>query len=104
METGPGVALGTTVIGSALGTILSIYLIVLIARLVIDYVMMFARDWQPKGPVLILVEAIFTVTDPPLRAIRKVIPPIRLGGISLDIAFLVLLIGIQILINVVSRF
>ena len=96
--------LATSVIGSTLGTILTIYLVILIARLVLDYVVIFARDWRPSGVVLVVVEAIYTVTDPPIKALRRVIPPIRIGNISFDLAFLIVLIGVQILINVVSRF
>jgi YggT family protein len=92
------------VIGSTLGTILTIYLVILIARLVLDYVVIFARDWRPSGVVLVIVEAIYTVTDPPIKALRRVIPPIRIGNISFDLAFLIVLIGVQVLINVVSRF
>lgn len=84
--------------------VLWLYLLVLIGRLVLDIVQMLARDWQPKGIVLIIAEAIYTLTDPPLNLLRKVIPPVRLGGIQLDIAFLVLFIGLQVLIAVVSRF
>ncbi|MBK6763621.1 MAG: YggT family protein [Micrococcales bacterium] len=65
---------------------------------------MLARDWQPKGVVLIIAEIIYTLTDPPLRLLRRIIPPIRFGGIALDVAFLVLFIGLQILIAVVARF
>jgi YggT family protein len=72
--------------------------------LVLDYVVIFARDWRPQGAVLVIVEAIYTVTDPPIKALRRVIPPIRIGNISFDIAFLIVLIGVQILINIVSRF
>jgi YggT family protein len=75
-------------------------LIVLIGRLVFDFVQIFARDWRPTGVILILVEAIYTVTEPPLKLIRKVVPPIRIGQVSLDLGFLILLIGLQILIGV----
>jgi len=98
------VTLGTSIVGSTLSTILTIYLVILIARLVLDYVVIFARDWRPQGAVLVVVEAIYTVTDPPIKALRRVIPPIRIGNISFDIAFLIVLIGVQILINIVSRF
>jgi YggT family protein len=98
------VTLGTTVVGSTIVGLLSIYVIILIGRLVFDYVFMFARDWQPSGVVLLLVEGIFTVTDPPLKLLRRVIPPLRIGGISLDLAFLVLFILVQILIQLASRF
>jgi YggT family protein len=93
-----------TVVGRTVAGILQIYVIILIARIVIDYVFIFAREWRPKGVVLLIVEAIFTVTDPPLRALRRVIPPLRIGGISLDLAFLVLFILVQVLIQVAYRF
>ena len=92
-----------TPVGEVLATVLWLYLIILIARVVIDYVVMFARDWHPRGVVLVLVEAIYTVTDPPLRLLRRFIPPLRIGGIALDVAFIVLFILIQILIQVSTR-
>ncbi|MFN8169191.1 MAG: YggT family protein [Candidatus Nanopelagicales bacterium] len=91
--------MGRTIVG-----ILSIYVVILIARIVFDYVFMFAREWRPRGIVLLIVEAVYTVTDPPLKALRRVIPPLRIGGISLDLAFLVLFILVQVLIQVASRF
>ncbi|HEY7857323.1 MAG TPA: YggT family protein [Candidatus Nanopelagicales bacterium] len=92
-----------TPVGEVLATVLWLYLIILIARVVIDYVVMFARDWHPHGVVLVLVEAIYTVTDPPLKLLRRFIPPLRIGGIALDVAFIVLFILIQVLIQVSTR-
>ncbi len=92
-----------TVVGQTIASLLSIYVIVLIARLVFDYVFIFAREWRPKGPVLLLVEGIYSITDPPLKALRRIIPPLRIGGISLDLAFLVLFILVQILIQIAYR-
>jgi len=90
-------------VGSLLATVLWLYLLVLLARFVFDLIQTFSREWTPKGPVLVAAEAVYTVTDPPLKALRKVIPPVRLGGVALDLSFLVLLIGLQIAIAVVSR-
>ena len=64
-----------------------IFFVLLIARLVLDYIFMFARDYTPHGFVLVLAEIVFTITDPPLRFVRRFVPPLRLGGISLDLAF-----------------
>ena len=81
-------------------SVLWLYWLILIARLVLDLVQVFARGWRPRGFVLVLAEAIYSVTDPPLRLIRRVLPPIRLGQVQFDLAFLVLLVGLQVLINI----
>lgn len=87
-----------------LGTALSLYVYVLLARVVLDLVQVFSREWKPAGFFLVLAEIVYTLTDPPLRLLRKVIPPLRLGQISLDLGFIVLLIGIQILASVLFSF
>jgi YggT family protein len=79
-----------------------LYFILLIGRLILDYIQMFAGSWRPHGPVLVLAEIIYTATDPPLRALRKIIPPLRIGSVSLDLSFLVLLILIQIMISILE--
>jgi YggT family protein len=89
-----------TVVGQVLATALWLYWLVLIGRLVFDFVQVFARSWQPRGFLLLIAEFIYTLTDPPIRLLRRVIPPVRIGQVQFDLAFLVLLIGLQILINV----
>lgn len=84
------------VVGDVLELALWLFFVLLIIRLVLDYVQMFARSWRPTGVVLVVAEAVYTVTDPPLRALRKVIPPLRLGSVSLDLSFLVLIFLVQI--------
>jgi YggT family protein len=82
---------------------LNCYLIVLIFRLVMDYVFQFARSWRPGKAMVVVLEATYTVTDPPLKLLRRVIPPLRLGGVALDLSFFVLMIIVYILISVVAR-
>lgn len=72
---------------------LSIYILILLARLVLDWVLVFARDWRPRGVALVIAEATYTVTDPPLRALRRVIPPLRLGSVRLDLGFMILMLA-----------
>jgi YggT family protein len=83
--------------------VLLLFLILLIARLVFDYVMMFARSWRPSGVVAVGLEVVYSVTDPPLKALRRVIPPLRLGNFSIDLGFMVLLFVVYILMFVVQR-
>lgn len=75
---------------SLLSLIVFLFLLALIIRLVFDWIQVFSRDWKPKGIVLVLAEAVYSVTDPPLRALRRVIPPLRLGSVQLDLAFTLL--------------
>lgn len=88
--------------GSIIAQLLQLYLLIMIGRLVFDYVQMFARSWQPKGFVLLLVETIYSLTDPPLNFFRRFIPPLRIGSVSLDMSFLVVIILIQIAIGIFS--
>ncbi|MBM3723149.1 MAG: YggT family protein [Actinobacteria bacterium] len=92
-----------SIVGRVLSTLLWAYLLVMIARLIFDYIRIFARSWQPKGVVLLLAELVYTLTDPPLRFLRRFIPPLRLGGVSLDLSFLVLIIVLQILLSFARR-
>jgi YggT family protein len=87
-------------VGQVLATVLWIFWLVMIGRLVLDLVQVFARDWRPTGVLLLIAEAVYTVTDPPLRLLRRIIPPVRIGSVQFDLAFLILLIALQILINV----
>ena len=73
-----------------------LYFILLIGRLILDYIQMFARSWRPSGPLLVVAELIYTVTDPPLKALRRLIPPLRIGSVTLDLSFLVLVVLVQI--------
>ena len=83
-----------------------LYVIVglLILRLIIDYVMMFARNFRPSGIVAAALELAYTVTDPPLRALRRIIPPLRLGNFSIDLSFIVLFITAYVLIDVINPY
>jgi YggT family protein len=79
------------------------FLAVLIFRLVMEYVFQFARSWRPGKAMVVVLEATYTVTDPPLKLLRRFIPPLRLGGVALDLSFFVLMIIVYILISVVAR-
>jgi YggT family protein len=78
--------------------------VALIVRLVFDWVQMFAREWRPRGAALVAAHAVYSVTDPPLKVLRRVIPPLRLGGVSLDLGFLVLFIALSIAMSITRSF
>jgi YggT family protein len=70
--------------------VLSIYLVILLGRLIFSWIQTFSRSWAPSGPLLIVAEVVFTATDPPLRFLRRYIPAVRLGTVALDLSFMVL--------------
>lgn len=82
--------------------LLEAFFILLLFRLVMEYVFMFARSYRPKGVMVVALEVTYSATDPPLKVIRRLVPPLRLGGVQLDLGFIILLIVIQILIRVVA--
>jgi YggT family protein len=90
-------------IGTLLADVLQLFLFALLARLILDYVRMFARNWRPKGIALLLVELVYSITDKPMRFVGRFIPPLRLGAVSLDLSFIVLFFGVQLLMGLVSQ-
>jgi YggT family protein len=90
-------------VGSLLANILQLFLFALLGRLIFDYVQMFSKTWRPRGLVLYLVEAIYTITDKPMQFVGRFVPPLRLGAISLDMSFIVLFFRTQLLIGLVRQ-
>jgi len=82
--------------------VLDLFFAALICRLVLDWIQVLAREWHPRGPVLVFAEAVYTVTDPPLKFLRRLIPPLSLGSIRLDMAFLVLMVIVLVLQSVLT--
>jgi YggT family protein len=85
------------IIGAVIDLVLQLFLLLLFARFVVDWVQVFARSWHPKGFVLVLLEIIYSVTDPPILFIRRFVPPLRLGSIMLDTSFIIVLVGVILL-------
>ena len=92
----PFVALAAGVVN----TLLLIYLLLLLARVILEYIPIFNREWRPKGFGLVLAEVVYTVTDPPLRFFRRLIPPLRLGPIALDLGFPLTMLVVFVLLSI----
>jgi YggT family protein len=80
-----------------------IFFVLLIGRFILELVQSFARDWRPRGLILVVAEIIYTATDPPLKLLRRLIPPLRLGGISLDLGMLVLFVATVVLLSLLGN-
>lgn len=86
---------------SVVDVLLLVYILLLLARLILEYIPMFNREWRPRGFGLVLAEIVFSVTDPPLRFFRRLLPPLRLGPVALDLGFPVTMIACFVLLSVV---
>ncbi|MDJ1115152.1 YggT family protein [Microbacterium dauci] len=87
-------------VAGILNTLLLIYVLFLLGRLILEYIPMFNREWRPRGAMLVVAEVVFTVTDPPLKFFRRFIPPLRLGPIALDLGFPLTMLSCFILLSI----
>ncbi len=81
---------------SVLVQLIGLFKLALFARIIIDYVRMFARNWRPNSFVLAVFEIVYSITDRPMRYVQRFVPPLRIGGVALDLSFIVLLIAANI--------
>ena len=84
-------------IGAILALLINLFTLALVGRLILDYVRMFSPNWRPTGFVLGVASTVYAVTDPVVNFVRKFVPPLRLGPVALDLSFIVIFVGVQIL-------
>jgi YggT family protein len=91
-----------TVLFWAIYAALSIFILVMWVRLILDFVVSFNRGWRPSGVGLVFAEVVFTITDPPIKLVRRVIPPVRFGGVALDFAWTIVMLVAIVLSYIAS--
>ena len=91
-----------SLVGSILYVAVWIFIAFLWVRFIVDWVQVFARSWSPRGVLLVILEAVYSVTDPPIKALRRVIPPLRIGNFALDLSFLIVMIAAYLLLRVIA--
>ena len=89
-----------TVVFAILYLLVHVLILVVLGRFAVDMIQSFARGWRPQGASLVLASSIYAVTDPILNPLRRLIPPLRLGGIALDLSSMILIFGLVILESV----
>jgi YggT family protein len=89
-------------LASILIQLLGLFKLALFARVIIDYIRMFARNWRPNAIFLAIFEFIYAITDKPMRFVQRFVPPLRIGGVALDLSFIVLLIAINLAQGAIS--
>ena len=87
-------------IGAVGYVVLLVYFFALWARFILDLVQAFSDSWRPRGVVLVIAEAAYTVTAPPIKAVRRVLPPLRIGQFALDFGFTIVMFGVIVLMYV----
>lgn len=80
-----------------------LFLAMLWVRFIFDWVQMFARRWSPSGPLLVVLEGVYSTTDPPIKALRRVLPTLRLGSVAIDLSFIIVLLTAWLLMQLVLR-
>ncbi|WP_101524176.1 YggT family protein [Nocardioides houyundeii] len=90
------------VVGNILYGLIWLFLALMFVRFIIDWVQVFARQWSPTGPLLVVLEGVYTATDPPIKAVRRFVPPIRLGSLALDLSFMIVFLVAWLLLRVVG--
>jgi len=88
-----------TVVGVIIEYVLWFFIAFMWVRFVTEWVQVFARSWSPRGVLLVALEGVYSVTDPPIKALRRVIPPLRIGNFALDLSMLLVFVGAYILLR-----
>ncbi len=92
------------VILTTLDIVLTIYLVMLWARIALDLLRAFARSWRPHGAMLVVAESVYTVTDPPVKFFRRVLPPMRVGPVALDFSVAIVILVIILVLAILGAF
>lgn len=87
-------------VAGIVNTMLVLYIFVMLARVILEYIPLFNREWRPRGLGLVLAEVVYTLTDPPLRFFRRFIPPLRLGPVAIDLGFPITMLCCFVLLSV----
>ena len=89
-------------VGQILYVAVWIFIAFLWVRFIVDWVQVFARNWSPRGVLLVVLEAVYSLTDPPIKALRRVIPPLRIGNFALDLSFLIVIVAAYLLLRLIA--
>ena len=77
--------------------VIQLYVLALIGRILVEMIHAFSRNFRAPRWFIVISEFLFVITDPPVKALRKIIPPLQMGGVALDLSVLVLFFGLQVL-------
>jgi YggT family protein len=86
-----------SLIGTLLGYALTLFILVMIVRMVLDWTAQVATGPSRTGRARQLTHA---WTEPVIAPVRRKLPPLRAGGIGIDLAFTLVFVAALILRSV----
>jgi YggT family protein len=92
------------VIASVVYAALFLFILIMWVRFIFDLMVNLNRGWRPRGAAVVIAEVAFTITDPPINLVRRLVPPLRFGDVSLDFGWAIVLVAAIILSSIVFRF
>jgi YggT family protein len=93
-----------SIVATVIYVALTVFFLAMWARFILDLARTFARQWRPRGFWLVLAEGVYAVTDPPIKGVRRLVPPLRLGGAAIDFAWSIVMLACIIAISIVLGF
>ena len=82
---------------------LSVFMSLLMARIVVSFIDSFVRDWRPRGAALVFSSTVNRTTEPLLGWVRKAMPPVNFGGVQLDLSFILVFFVVSIVKGLVFQ-
>lgn len=84
-------------VGHTIEAVLWVFIGCLWIRFITGWVLVFARSWSPRGVLLVILETAYSITDPPIKALDRVIPPLRIGNFALNLSFFIVFLSAYLL-------
>jgi YggT family protein len=82
---------------AVVGLVLLLLQLVLVARAILDWSVVLAGPSVPGSPRSKAISVVYRITEPILAPVRRVIPPIRAGGVGIDLSYIVVFLAIVVL-------
>ena len=77
--------------------VLGIYWLILIVRVILSWAEVVGFRAPLSGPLRAAIDLLYDVTEPVLRPLRNMIPPVRAGGVGLDLSIIILFVALTVL-------
>ena len=77
-------------------SLIQLYVLLLVVRVVMSWFPI-----SPNGPAETVAGFLYMVTDPVLVPLRRLLPPVRMGAMALDLSPIVAFFGLSVLRSII---